>query len=55
MGTNIPQGDPAKEVVLQTIHQASFPEHNLNSLNKYDRNAVMGKLQATNYREQDHR
>lgn len=55
VGTNIPQGDRNKEVILQTVQQASFQEHDLSLLNRYNRGQVMGKLQSTNFNQRDDR
>lgn len=52
-GTNIPQGDPSKDIRMSTIQQASFPVHDPASLCRYDKEGVNGKLQRTNFQQSD--
>ena len=37
---------------MQTVHQASFPKHDILGRG-YDKNAVTGKLQGTNFKQGD--
>lgn len=52
-GSSIPQGDQQKEKNMRTTHQTSYPAHDMSALTGYDKNAVMGKLRETNFKQGD--
>ncbi|ELU02621.1 hypothetical protein CAPTEDRAFT_229112 [Capitella teleta] len=54
-GTNIPLGDPVQVNDMTTVQQMSYQPYGADQMNPYNKAAVMGKLQETNYKQTDGR